>query len=122
MSHFESFPQKREEFPEIKSLEELSKEIKIVSDEWLNALDLDEQSQRMREAKIFQAFQTLDISEEWKTKNRDLIIDFVRVADTIPLVQELQKIFNLDSTHSYGGSFAAKQVLDEIDSMKNRDN
>lgn len=120
MPSFEDFSNREKEPARIKTLDELSSVIKDVASEWLKITDIDEHSLRLKELDILKALQSLEITEEWKAKNVDLIVNFIQVADTRTLVNELKRIFFLDSVPD--STISARQVLNNINSMKNREN
>lgn len=50
-------------------------------------------SLRLREAAILKALQTLRITEEWKAQNVDLAVNFIQLADTKNLIDEIKRLF-----------------------------
>jgi hypothetical protein len=118
--NFEDFSRRENEPSRIKSLDELSAEIKNVNSEWLKMINIDEHKLRLREADILKALSCLELTENWKSKNIDLVVNFIQVADTRNLINELKRIFFLDSVPE--STVAAKQVADKLGFVKNRKN
>jgi len=120
MPSFEDFARREQEPARIKTLEELALAIKETTTKWLEIANVDEHSLRLKELDILKALKTLEISEEWKAKNLDAVVAFIQVADTRTLIDELKRIFFLNSVPD--STISAQQVLDKINSMKNREN
>ncbi len=120
MPSFEDFARREQEPARIKTLEELALAIKDTTVKWLEIANVDEHSLRLKELDIFKAIKTLEISEEWKAENLDAVVAFIQVADTRPLIDELKRIFFLNSVPD--STISVQQVLDKINSMKNREN
>lgn len=120
MPNFEDFESREKDSDQIKNLSELKLVITQITKEWLKMSFKDEHALRLKEAHVLKALSDLDLNEQWKAENIDLIVDFMQVADTGILINELKKIFFLNSVPD--SSISTRQVLDEIDFMKDRKN
>ncbi|MFA5420665.1 MAG: hypothetical protein WC280_01390 [Patescibacteria group bacterium] len=120
MPSFEDFSKRKEEEPWIKSLDELSETMKNVLSEWLKITNIDEHGLRLREVEILKALQTLKITEEWKVQNVDLAVNLIQVADTKTLIDEIKKMFFLNSVPE--STISARQILNKIKFIQNREN
>lgn len=120
MINLEDFSNKMENSPQIKNLDELSATMKYVASEWLKITNIDEHGLRLKEVAILKALQTLNITEEWKAQNVDLAVNFIQLADTKNLIDEIKRLFFLNSVPD--STISARQTFDKINFMKNIEN
>lgn len=102
-----------ENYP-IDSLRKLRKEMKYVMNQWLEAAvsDVDREDLKKRERKILQALSDLEITEEWKKRNKNLAAVLLFLVDNQNLLERITLVFDLwPKSRSV---FAALQVLEEM--------
>lgn len=96
----------------IDSLDKLSQEIRYVNSEWIKAFNIDEGDLRLRELDIFTAFIKLELTEEWKKQNEEVVSMFICLADTRNVVEKAMSIFNLEPNSP--SVIAAAKTLEKL--------